>query len=180
MHEIIDIAVSSGVLVAELLLLFVAVSFVVVLANRRLGPQRLRQWLGGRPVVGAFKGVVVGLVTPFCSYSTIPVLVGLLKAGVPVATSAAFLLASPVLDPVVVVAVAALFGVDVAIGYTAVTVVCALTSALLAEALGADRLIRPGIRGQPLARSSPEAMASTARRSGSRLTVAALKCRRSR
>ena len=84
----------SATLLAELVLLFVGVSFLVALARRRLGADRIRRWMGGGPLVGALKGVALGVVTPFCSYSTIPVLVRLLNAEVRLATAAAFVVAA--------------------------------------------------------------------------------------
>ena len=88
------------ILVLELTALFIGVSFLVELFQRRLGPEQLRRFLGGRPVVAAVKGIAIGFVTPFCTYSAVPLLVGLRKAGVPPAGYVAFLAAAPVLDPI--------------------------------------------------------------------------------
>ena len=87
------------VLLVELVVLFVGVSFLVEILQRRFGPKRLRRWMGGRPVVAALKGIVIGFVTPFCTYSSIPLLVGMRRAGVPPAGYVAFISAAPVLDP---------------------------------------------------------------------------------
>lgn len=124
----------SAAVLAELVLLFVAVSFLVALAHRRLGADRIRRWMGGGPLVGALKGVALGAVTPFCSYSTIPVLVALLDAEVRLATAAAFVVASPLLDPLLLAAIALLFGPAPAAGYAVVTVTGALLAGLVADA----------------------------------------------
>ena len=69
-------------LVVELTALFIGVSFLVELFQRRLGPEQLRRFLGGRPAIAAVKGIAIGFVTPFCTYSAVPLLVGLRRAGV--------------------------------------------------------------------------------------------------
>jgi uncharacterized membrane protein YraQ (UPF0718 family) len=87
-------------LIAELAVLFLTVAFMVHLFQRRLGEERLRRWMGGRPSISALKGIGVGFITPFCTYSAIPMLVGMRRAGVPPAGYVAFIVAAPVLDPV--------------------------------------------------------------------------------
>lgn len=146
MTEALAAARVSAAVLAELVLLFVAVSFLVALARRRLGADRIRRWMGGGPLVGALKGVGLGLVTPFCSYSTIPVLVGLLDAEVRLATAAAFVVASPLLDPLLLAAIALLFGLAPAAGYAAVTVSGALLAGLVADVSlrqGLAAVVRP-------------------------------------
>ena len=77
---------SAVLLLAELIVLFLIVSFAVELAQRWLGPERLRAWMGRTARSSrALKGIVVGFITPFCTYSAVPVLVGLRRADVPVA-----------------------------------------------------------------------------------------------
>lgn len=73
----------AALLLGELVALFFGVAFAIQLFQRRLGPERLRSWMGGTPVASALKGIAVGFVTPFCTYSAIPMLVGLRQAGVP-------------------------------------------------------------------------------------------------
>ncbi|MDD3112683.1 MAG: permease, partial [Methanofollis liminatans] len=95
----------------ELVVLFVGVSFLVGLLQAYIPEERIRRTLAGRgegasTVLGGFFGAL----TPFCSCSTIPILVGLLNAGIPFAACMAFLLASPLLNPVILSLLAALIG----------------------------------------------------------------------
>ncbi len=135
--------VSAGLLLAELIALFLTVSFAVELAQRRLGPERLRAWMGGRPVVAALKGIVVGFVTPFCTYSAVPVLVGLRRAEVPAAGYVAFIVAAPVLDPVLFGALVLIVGLEVAVMYLVVAFAASLTLALIADRVGIERFMKP-------------------------------------
>lgn len=134
---------STLFLVVELVILFVGVAFGVELLQRRLGPERLRGWMGGTPVVAALKGIAVGFITPFCTYSAVPLLIGLRRAGVPTAGYVAFIVAAPVLDPVLFGALALIVGIDVALAYVAIAFCAAMTLALVAQRVGIDRHLKP-------------------------------------
>ncbi|MDH3300351.1 MAG: permease [Acidimicrobiia bacterium] len=125
-------------LLVELLVLLLAVSFTIHLVQRRFGPERVRRWMGGAPVVAALKGIAVGFVTPFCTYSAIPMLVGLRQAGVPAAGYVAFVSAAPVLDPVLFGALVIIVGLPAASLYMAVAFLGAITLALVAQHLGVE------------------------------------------
>jgi hypothetical protein len=80
---------------AELVALFLALSFLVGLLQAWLPQEKVRSLFERRrPITGYLVGAALGAVTPFCSYSTIPVLVGLLRTGVPFGPTMAFLFAS--------------------------------------------------------------------------------------
>jgi uncharacterized membrane protein YraQ (UPF0718 family) len=129
----------TAVLIVELAVLFLGVSFGVEILQRRLGPERLRSGMGGRPIVAALKGIALGFVTPFCTYSAIPLLVGMRRAGVPPAGYVAFITAAPVLDPILFGALWLIVGPQVAVLYVAVTFVAAITIALVAQRVGVER-----------------------------------------
>lgn len=127
----------------ELAVLFLAVAFLVHLSQRWLGEERLQRWMGGRPVVAALKGIGVGFITPFCTYSAIPMLLGLRRAGVAPAGYVAFIVAAPVLDPVLFGALTLIVGIQAALVYVAVAFAAALTLALVAERIDVERFMRP-------------------------------------
>lgn len=131
------------VLVVELVVLFVGVSFAVEVLQRRLGSERLKAWMGGRPVTAALKGIAVGFVTPFCTYSAVPLLVGMRRAGVPPAGYIGFVSAAPVLDPILFGALWLIVGPTVAVLYLVVTFTAAMTLSLAADRLGVERHLKP-------------------------------------
>ena len=133
----------TAILVIELILLFISVSFLVEILQRRLGPDQLRRFIGGRPSVAALKGIVIGFVTPFCAYSAVPLLVGVRRAGVPPAGYIAFIAAAPVLDPILFGALWLITGPTVAITYATVTFAAAMTLALVAQHVGVEQHLRP-------------------------------------
>ncbi|MGH3323462.1 MAG: permease [Streptomyces sp.] len=132
-----------AVLLAELAVLLVAVSALMALIARKIGVSRLQDWLGGGRLRGAVKGILLGFVTPFCTYSAIPVVVGMVNARIQTATLAAFLLSSPVLDPIIVAILIPLFGWQATVAYVVVTCVGVLLAALLADVTHLERGLRP-------------------------------------
>lgn len=136
----------GGTLLLELLALLLAVSMALALLVRRAGLGRVHQWLGGSRIAGTFKGVTVGFLVPFCTYSAIPSFVGMVDARLRTATLAGFLLAAPLLDPLVLAVLWLLFGWQATLAYTAVTVAVVVVLALAADKLAAERLLRPARR----------------------------------
>jgi len=141
---------STIVLLVELVVLFVGVSFLVETLQRCVGPERLRSWMGGRPVVAALKGIAIGFVTPFCTYSAVPLLVGLRRAGVPPAGYIAFISAAPVLDPILFGALWLIVGPTVAVIYVVVTLTAALGLALGTQHIGIERHLKPVAEPAPV------------------------------
>ncbi|MDE0288679.1 MAG: permease [bacterium] len=130
-------------LFAELLVLFVGVSFGLALLRRRLGDERLRSLMGATPITAALRGIAIGFITPFCTYSAVPVLVSLRQAGVTPAGYVAFIVAAPVLDPILFGALAIIVGLPAALIYLGVAFAAALLLALLAEKVDLDRFMKP-------------------------------------
>lgn len=130
-------------LFGELLVLFLGVSFGLALLRRRLGDERLRSLMGAFPIKAALRGIAIGFITPFCTYSAIPVLVSLRQAGVPPAGYVAFIVAAPVLDPILFGALAIIVGIPAALIYLAVASTAALMLALLAEKVDLNRFMKP-------------------------------------
>lgn len=132
-----------GVLLIELLVLLFLVSGALALLARRVGVARLQRWMGGSRLAGSVKGMAVGFVVPFCTYSALPTVVAMLDARVRTATVAGFLLAAPVLDPLVLGVLWLLFGWQPTLAYAAVSVAVVFLLAVTADALRAERLLRP-------------------------------------
>lgn len=132
-----------GVLLIELLVLLFLVSGALALLARRAGTARLQRWMGGSRLAGSAKGMAAGFVVPFCTYSAIPVVVAMFDARVRTATVAGFLLAAPVLDPLMLAVLWLLFGWQATLAYAAVTAGAVFLMALATDALRAERLLHP-------------------------------------
>lgn len=105
--------------------------------------------------MGNIIGAVFGAITPFCSCSTIPVLLGLLDTGVPFGIAMSFLFASPLLNPVIIGLFLTLLGLKVTIIYILITFPAAVGVGMMLEKLGFARYVKSvtvvgGINEDPL------------------------------
>lgn len=133
----------AALLIGEMAGLLLAVTFGVALLQRRLGDAAIRRWMGGTGRRAALKGIAVGFVTPFCTYSAIPVLIGMRQAGVRPAGYAAFIFAAPVIDPVLIGALAVIVGPAAAVVYAATAFAGAFLLALIVDAVDISPHLKP-------------------------------------
>lgn len=125
-----------GLILAELTVLFLGISTLIGLVFEYLSDDTLRRWISKKGLLGNFLGAALGAVTPFCSCSTIPMTVGLLRAGVPFGATMSFVLASPLLNPIILSMFWVLLGWKTCIVYFAVTFLAAMFSGVALELLG--------------------------------------------
>lgn len=123
-------------ILAELTILFLGISTLVGLIFEYLSEETLRRWLSRKGWLGNFLGATLGAVTPFCSCSTIPMTVGLLRAGVPFGATMSFVLASPLLNPIILTMLLALLGWKACLAYGIITFLMAMVSGAILETLG--------------------------------------------
>ncbi|REE99932.1 permease [Thermomonospora umbrina] len=138
----VDTIKTFSVITVELVALFLIVAFLVALVQRRVGEKRLQLWMGGGTYVAPLKGILLGSVTPFCSCSTLPMLMGMIKAGTPFTGAAAFLIASPLLDPIILGVIWMLFSWQIMLGYAVVTFAATMLISLAWGKAGLERYVR--------------------------------------
>lgn len=88
----------------ELVVLFIGITFFISLILQYVSPERVQSALKGKRLgLGNIVAAVFGGLTPFCSCSAVPMLMGLLELGVPFGVAMSFLIASPlgIFNPVV-------------------------------------------------------------------------------
>lgn len=132
-----------AVIMAELTVLFVVVSTLVSLAQQYVSEERIRKLLTRKWGFGNVLGAAFGSLTPFCSFSTIPVLTGLLRSGAPFGAAVSFLFASPLANPVVLGLFLVLFGWQVMVVYAALGISLAILTGILWDYLGLEKYVRP-------------------------------------
>ena len=139
------------VIAGELILLFVGITFLVGLLQAYIPEERIRSVLAGRRQgVGNVIGAGFGALTPFCSCSTIPILLGLLEVGIPFGVCMSFLLASPLLNLIIISLLVALIGVVPTAVYAAVTFTAAAGIGWLLGRLGYGRYVKDVmVEGRP-------------------------------
>jgi len=98
-----------------------------------------RRWFG---LVYLF-AALLGVVTPFCSCSSIPLFIGFLGAGIPLGVTFAFLISSPLINESSLYLFPALFGMKVTLIYNLVGVSVAIVGGMLIQRLKLDRFVKP-------------------------------------
>lgn len=132
------------IIAGELVVIFIVVAFIVGLLLEYLPPSRIRTFLAGRMIgLQYLLGAGLGAITPFCSCSTVPIMTGLLRGGVPFGPVMAFLFASPVLNPVIIGLFLMLLGLKVTAVYVVVTFVGAVLTAAVLSRLGLEADVKP-------------------------------------
>ncbi|WP_052256051.1 permease [Salinicoccus sp. YB14-2] len=132
LDSIIEFIKTFLMLFFELLILFIIVSFIVSLIQQVVSEEKIKRLLS-RPnkAVNYILGMIFGAVTPFCSCSTIPILAGLLNSKVPFGPAMSFLIASPLMNPLMIFMLWALLGWKVAIVYFVVLAVFSILTGLV-------------------------------------------------
>ena len=130
--SIIEFIKTFLMLFFELLLLFIVVSFIVSLIQQVVSEEKIKKLLSKpNKVVNYIFGMIFGAVTPFCSCSTIPILAGLLNSKVPFGPAMSFLIASPLMNPLMIFMLWALLGWKVAIVYFVVLAIFSILTGLV-------------------------------------------------
>ena len=127
----------------ELVVLFLVITFLVGLLQEYVVRGRIERVLAKpRVPLGNMLGAGFGAMTPFCSCSSIPIMVGLLNAGAPFGVTMSFLVASPLLNPIILSLMIAFMGVKVAAVYAILTFTAAVLSGIIWERLGFSRFMK--------------------------------------
>ena len=115
--------------VPKVLLLLVLIIFVVGVIRSFFTPERTRKALEGRSLfTGNIMASALGIVTPFCSCSAIPLFLGFVESGIPLGVTFSFLIAAPMINEVAVVLLFGMFGWKIAAIYVVTGLVIAITA----------------------------------------------------
>lgn len=124
---------------SELLILFVLISMLVFVLQDRFPAKRIQALLSsGR---GYFTAAVLGAITPFCSCSTLPMVVGMLRANAAFGPVMTFLLTSPLLNPVLVVLLFTVFGGPFTLLYSLGVLLISLTAGMVLSFFRFERFV---------------------------------------
>ncbi|MFP4157979.1 MAG: permease [Opitutales bacterium] len=101
----------------KIFLLLAVMIFLIGVVRTWMPEHKLRRWMGRGGIGGNFVAALFGAITPFCSCSSIPIFISLLKAGVPLGVTFSFLITSPIINEYLVILMAGEFGWSVTIAY---------------------------------------------------------------
>ena len=128
--------------VPKVLLLLTLIVFGVGIIRSYFSPERTRKMLGGKKLfAGNVSASLLGIVTPFCSCSAIPLFLGFVETGVPLGVTFSFLIAAPMINEVAVVLLFGLFGWQIALIYVFTGLTIAIFSGYVIGRLKLERFV---------------------------------------
>jgi len=131
---------------SKVLLLLVLVVFGVGIVRSFFTPERTRAMLAGRAEsAGNVLAAALGVVTPFCSCSAVPLFIGFLTAGVPLGVTFSFLIAAPMVNEVALALLFGLFGWKIAALYLGTGLSIAIVAGWVIGRLRLERHVEPWV-----------------------------------
>ena len=142
LQRLSDTALFGLQLFAELAVLFVLISFLVGALNEWLPAEKTRHYLSAHHGRGYLIGALIGSATPFCSCSTVPLTLGLLKSGAGFGPTMTLLFTSPLVNPIIVALFWITFGLEMTLLYTGMAVSSAIIISWLMQRAGFERYLK--------------------------------------
>jgi hypothetical protein len=134
----------------KVLLLLTGIVFVMGMVNSYFTPERTRALLAGRTEgVANVMAASLGIVTPFCSCSAVPLFIGFVQAGVPLGVTFSFLISAPMVNEVALTLLFALFGWKVALLYLGLGLAIAIVAGWTIGRLKMERHLEDWVRNMP-------------------------------
>lgn len=128
--------------VPKVLMLLILIVFFVGIIRTYFTPERTRKVLEGKSLfTGNVMAALLGIVTPFCSCSAIPLFLGFVQAGVPLGVTFSFLISAPMINEVAVILLFGLFGWKVALIYVLTGLVIAIVSGFIIGKLKLEKYV---------------------------------------
>ncbi len=130
-----------------LLLLFVII-FLMGIVNSYFPIDKVRNFLSRNKLYGLeyLMASLFGVVTPFCSCSSVPLFIGFVKGGIPLGVTFAFLITSPLVNEVAIGLFIGLFGVKVTAIYVVSGVLLGTISGVILQKLKLERYLTPWVK----------------------------------
>jgi uncharacterized membrane protein YraQ (UPF0718 family) len=128
--------------VPKVFMLLLLIVWAVGVVRSFFTPERTRAILAGkREFIGHGLAGALGVVTPFCSCSAVPLFIGFVEAGIPIGVTFSFLITAPMVNEIALALLLAMFGWRIALLYMATGLVIAIGSGLVIGRLGMERQV---------------------------------------
>jgi uncharacterized protein len=130
----------------KVMMLLTLIIFLVGIIRTYFTPERTRKALEGKKTfTGNVMASALGIVTPFCSCSAIPLFLGFVEAGVPLGVTFSFLISSPMINEVAVVLLYGMFGWKVALIYVGTGLFIAIVAGWVIGLLKLEKWVEPWV-----------------------------------
>jgi len=134
----------------KVLLLLTGIVFVMGMVNSYFTPERTRALLAGRTEGAAnVMAASLGIVTPFCSCSAVPLFIGFVQAGVPLGVTFSFLISAPMVNEVALALLFGMFGWKVALLYLGLGLTVAIVAGWVIGRLKMEAYLEDWVRDMP-------------------------------
>ena len=126
----------------KVLILLTVIVFVVGIIRSYFSPEKTRKALEGKPLfIGNVMAACLGIVTPFCSCSAVPLFIGFVESGIPLGVTFSFLIAAPMINEVALVLLFGLFGWKTALLYASTGLLIAISAGWVIGKLKVERFV---------------------------------------
>jgi uncharacterized membrane protein YraQ (UPF0718 family) len=127
----------------KIFLLLTTIIFVVAIIRTSFPPEKTKRMLSHkREYVGNVLAALLGIVTPFCSCSAVPLFIGFLESGVPLGVTFSFLISSPMVNEVALIMLWGLFGWKIALIYIGTGLVVAIVAGITIGKLKMEKYVQ--------------------------------------
>lgn len=134
--------------VSKILLLLFVVIFFMGIVNSYFPVEKVRNFLSRNKLYGAeyLMASVFGVVTPFCSCSSVPLFIGFVRGGIPLGVTFAFLITSPLVNEVAIGLFVGLFGLKITVIYVISGVLLGMTAGIILSKFKLERFLTPWVK----------------------------------
>jgi len=116
----------------KVLLLLAVMVFLVGIIRTYITPQKVKKWLGGKKEgAGNVLAALLGIPTPFCSCSAVPLFIGFVESGIPLGITFSFLISSPMVNEVAIAMLLGLVGWEITTLYIGSGLAVAVVAGIL-------------------------------------------------
>ncbi|QQS50917.1 MAG: permease [Bacteroidota bacterium] len=130
----------------KVMLLITLIIFFVGIIRTYFTPERTRKALEGKKTfTGNVMAAMLGIVTPFCSCSAIPLFLGFIESGVPLGVTFSFLIAAPMINEVAIILLYGMFGWQVAAIYVGTGLAIAILAGWVIGLLKLEKWVEPWV-----------------------------------
>lgn len=127
----------------KIFLLLAVIIFVVAIIRSSFPPERTKRILShNREYVGNILAALLGIVTPFCSCSAVPLFIGFVESGVPLGVTFSFLISSPMVNEVALIMLWGMFGWKIALIYIGTGLSVAIVSGIIIGRMKMEKYVQ--------------------------------------
>ena len=139
----------------KIFFLLVTIIFVISVTRTYLPPEKTKNLLSHKKTfIGNILASLLGIITPFCTCSAIPLFLGFIEAGVPLGVTFSFLVASPMVNEVAVIMLIGMFGVKIALLYVVSGLLIAIFSGMIIGKMNIEDLVEDFVQKNSICKAS--------------------------